>query len=138
MAKILIIDDDMDSRALMKERLEYVGHETEEARDGVVGIEKIASYKPDVILLDLIMPGADGYDVLRSMERDVRGLKIPAVVLSGQDDFEAVSTALQLGASDYLDKPCSFEDLVNAVQTATMGPAEQAPPAPATKIQVVR
>ena len=138
MARVLIIDDDMDSRALMKERLEYVGHETEEAEDGLIGIEKIASYEPDVILLDLIMPNADGYDVLKALQANGGTLQIPAVVLSGQDQFEALATALQLGASDYLDKPCSFEDLLNAVHTATMRPADQAPPPPATNYHVVR
>ncbi len=138
MAKILIVDDDMDSRALMKERLEFVGHETEEAKDGVVGIEMIASWQPDVVLLDLIMPNADGYDVLEAMTRDERGLKTPVVVLSGQDEFEAVSKALELGASDYLDKPCTFEDLVNAVHTVTMRPAEQDSQPPADNYREVR
>ena len=58
-------------------------------------------------------------------------MKTPVVVLSGQDEFEAVSKALKLGASDYLDKPCAFEDLVNAVHTVTMRPAEQVPSRPA-------
>ena len=140
MARILIIDDDMDSRALMKERLEYVGHETEEAEDGLTGIKKIASYKPEVILLDLIMPNADGYDVLKAMhtDADTGMLQIRAIVLSGQDDFEAVATALRLGACDYLDKPCSFDELLNAVHTATMRAADQAPPAPATNYQLSR
>lgn len=138
MARILIIDDDMDSRALMKERLEYVGHETEEAEDGLIGIEKVASYKPDVILLDLIMPNADGYDVLRALQADAGTRQIPAIVLSGQDQFEALAAALRLGASDYLDKPCSFEDLLNAVHTASMRPAEKAPPPPAANYQVAR
>ncbi len=138
MVKILIVDDDLDSRELMKERLEYVGHETEEAQDGVIGIEMVASWDPDVILLDLIMPNADGYDVLKAMKRDEQGLKIPTVILSGQDQFEAVSKALKLGASDYLDKPCTFEDLVNAVHTVTMRPAEQVPPPKPTNFGELR
>ena len=137
MARILIIDDDRDSRALMKERLEYVGHETEEAEDGLIGIEKVASYTPDVILLDLIMPNADGYDVLKALQANAGTLQIPAIVLSGQDQFEALADALRLGASDYLDKPCSFEDLLNAVHTATMRPAVQAPPSPAANYHLV-
>ncbi len=140
MARILIIDDDTDARALMKERLEYVGHETEEAEDGLIGIEKVASYEPDVILLDLIMPNADGYDVLKALpaDADTGTLQIPTIVLSGQDQFEAVSSALQLGASDYIDKPCSFEDLLNAVHTVTMKPANQIPSPPASNYREAR
>lgn len=137
MARILIIDDDRDSRALMKERLEYVGHETEEAQDGLIGIEKIASYEPDVILLDLLMPNADGYDVLKALQANAGTLQIPAIVLSGQDQFEALAAALRLGASDYLDKPCSFDDLLNAVHTATMRPAVRVPPSPPANYHLV-
>ncbi len=137
MARILIIDDEIDFRELLKERLEFVGHETEEAEDGLIGLEKVASYKPDVILLDLIMPNMDGYEVLKALQADEGTRQIPAIVLTGQDDFEAISTALQLGASNYLDKPCSSEDLLNAVQTATMGPAVQVPPSPAANYHLV-
>ena len=129
--RILIIDDDPDARELLKQRLEEEEHEVLQAKDGLIGLERIHTDSPDVILLDLNMPVATGYDVLKALRNDPFSTDIPVIVLTGQEDLEALTESIRWGATDYLNKPYSTNELLNALNSATADPPEK-PPEPKT------
>ena len=105
MAKtILIIEDDKFLRELIVQKLLREGYEISEALDGEEGIKKIKEEKPDLILLDLILPGIDGFEVLSKMREESRLSSIPVIVLSNLGQKEDVEKGMKLGAVDYLIK----------------------------------
>ncbi|MBZ9578680.1 response regulator [Patescibacteria group bacterium] len=105
MAKtILIIEDDKFLRVLIARKLTKEGFETSEAIDGEEGIKKIKEEKPDLVLLDLILPGIDGFEVLSRMKEDPSLAQIPVIILSNLGQREDVEKGLKMGAIDYLIK----------------------------------
>jgi len=102
--KILIIEDDQFLRALVIKKLAQEDFEISEAIDGEEGIKKIKEEKPDVVLLDLILPGIDGFEVLTRMKKDLDLAKIPVIILSNLGQKEEIERGLDLGAVDYLVK----------------------------------
>ena len=105
MAKtILIIEDDKFLRELVIQKLIKEGYETSEAVDGEEGIKKIKEEKPDLILLDLILPGIDGFEVLSKMREDPALAQIPVIILSNLGQKDDVEKGLKMGAIDYLIK----------------------------------
>jgi len=105
MAKtILIIEDDKFLRELIGQKLVREGYDISEAIDGEEGIKKIKTEKPDLILLDLILPGIDGFEVLSRMKADEKLAKIPVIILSNLGQREEIERGLKLGANDYMIK----------------------------------
>ncbi len=104
MKKILIIEDDKFLRELIARKLEREGYEASEAVDGEEGFKKIKAENPDLVLLDLILPGIDGFEVLSKMKEDISVAKIPVIILSNLGQKEDVDRGLKLGATDYLIK----------------------------------
>ena len=105
MAKtILIIEDDKFLRELITQKLIKEGYETSEAIDGEEGIKKVKEEKPDLVLLDLILPGIDGFEVLSKKREDPALVQIPVIILSNLGQKEDVERGLKLGAIDYLIK----------------------------------
>jgi DNA-binding response OmpR family regulator len=105
MAKtILIIEDDKFLRELIARKLNEEDFEVSEAVDGEEGIKKIKEEKPDLILLDLILPGIDGFEVLARMREDSTLSSIPVIILSNLGQKEDVEKGLKMGAVDYLIK----------------------------------
>ena len=104
MQKILIIEDDKFLRELIARKLEEEKYVISEAVDGEEGLRKIREDKPDLILLDLILPSLDGFEVLREAKSDPEVKDIPVIVLSNLGQKEDVDRALSLGAKDYLIK----------------------------------
>ncbi|KPJ73261.1 hypothetical protein AMJ48_02245 [Parcubacteria bacterium DG_74_1] len=104
MKKILIVEDDKFLRELIVQKLIKEGYETSEAIDGEQGIKKVKEEKPDLVLLDLILPGIDGFEVLSQKKEDPNIAKIPVIVLSNLGQKEDVERGLKLGAVDYLIK----------------------------------
>ncbi len=102
--KILIIEDDKFLRELITQKLIKEGYETSEAVDGEEGIKKIKEEKPDLVLLDLILPGIDGFEVLSKKREDSNLAQIPVIILSNLGQKEDVERGLKLGAIDYLIK----------------------------------
>lgn len=102
--KILIIEDDKFLRELIARKLEREGYETAEAVDGEDGFKKIKTDKPDLVLLDLILPGIDGFEVLSKMKEDISLAQTPVIILSNLGQKEDVDRGLKLGAADYLIK----------------------------------
>ena len=104
MTKILIIEDDLVLQKALSEYLGTEGFETKTASDGETGEKMSASEKPDLILLDIILPKKDGLEVLRAVRSNEKTKKIPIVLLTNLDSIEDVEKALELGATTYLVK----------------------------------
>ncbi len=102
--KILIVEDDKFLRELIVKKLTNEGYEVVEAVDGEQGIQKIKDTKPDLVLLDLILPGIDGFGVLMQKKEDPFIASIPVIVLSNLGQKEDVDKGISLGATDYLIK----------------------------------
>lgn len=102
--KILIVEDDKFLRELIARKLTDEGFDIVEAVDGEDGIKKIKETKPDLVLLDLILPSIDGFEVLSRVKGDVSLASIPIIILSNLGQKEEVEKGLELGAVDYLIK----------------------------------
>ncbi len=101
---ILVIEDDKFLRELMAQKLIKEGFNISEAVDGEEGLKKIKEEKPGLILLDLILPGIDGFEVLSRMKEDPETSRTPVIILSNLGQREDVERGLKLGATDYLIK----------------------------------
>lgn len=102
--RILIVEDDRFLRELIVKKLANEGYEAIEAVDGEQGLQKTKEEKPDIILLDLILPGIDGFEVLALKKDDPSISGIPVIILSNLGQKEDVEKGLALGAVDYLIK----------------------------------
>lgn len=117
-AKILVVEDEEILLTALKEELQTGGYEVEGASDGVEGLSKVKIFKPELILLDLLMPKMDGMEVLQKLKADSETRDIPVVILTNLSDYEKISEALSLGAMDYLVKAnYKLEDLLDKVKT---------------------
>jgi DNA-binding response OmpR family regulator len=116
--KILIVEDEEILLTALSEELKQEGFEAVGAKDGQEGVEKAASEKPDLILLDLVMPRLDGIGALKQMKENEQTRDIPVVILTNLSDYDKVSDALSLGAMDYLVKAnYRLEELVSKIKT---------------------
>ena len=115
---ILVIDDDAGIRQLVKLILEHDGFEVLVAEDGLRGLSMAQRHEPDAIVLDLMMPVADGYTVLASLQEDGRTRTIPVVVLSAVTMSGARYRALRAGATAFLTKPFDPTALSTAIDAA--------------------
>lgn len=102
--KILVIEDDKFLRELIARKLSDDGFVIIEATDGEEGIKKVKEEKPDLILLDLILPSIDGFEVLSQIKKDENLKSIPVIILSNLGQREEVEKGLKMGAVDYLIK----------------------------------
>ncbi len=116
--KVLIIDDDVDSLAIAKLRLKKDGYIIYSAQDGVEGIEKTRAEDPDLILLDVQMPGKSGFEVCEELKSDSELCNIPVIFLSAADDISEKVKGLDLGAVDYVTKPFDIFELRARVRAA--------------------
>ena len=104
MKKILIIEDDKFLRELIVRKLLSQGFEVAQAIDGEEGVKKAGEEKPDLILLDLILPGIDGFEVLRQTKNKPNLAETPIIILSNLGQQEDIEKGFKLGAVDYLIK----------------------------------
>jgi len=118
--KLLLIEDDVFFRKFYVEKLKEKGFEIEEADDGEQGLEKTRSFKPDLIILDIIMPKKDGFEVLNTLHADDNLKKIPVLVFSTLGQESDVEKAKKLGAADYVNKSLfDFNDLLAKINILT-------------------
>ena len=108
MVKVLLIDDDQDLCILVKTILERDGYEVEVAYNGRSGIPKARDFKPDLVLLDVMIPGESGWDICRQLRE---GGDIPIIFLSARGGESDIVRGLQLGADDYIPKPFRRHEL---------------------------
>jgi len=103
--RVLVVDDNETNRLLIRETLRSSGCEIEEAERGADALRRIAARKPDLLLLDLMMPEMDGFEVVRRLRGHLGTADLPIMVLTAMSESESQALALELGADDYLTKP---------------------------------
>lgn len=104
MAKILLIDDDPFILDMYVFKLKETGFEIDIAHNGKEGLAKVQSFQPDVVLLDIVMPAMDGFDVLRELQKNKPGHPMKKILLTNLGQKEDVERGMQLGADDYIIK----------------------------------
>lgn len=104
-AKILIVDDQEENCAVLQRRLEKEGHTCAAVYDGATALERLAAEDFDLVLLDIMMPGIDGREVLRRIKTDEKLRHVPVIMISALDQIESVVACIEQGAEDYLPKP---------------------------------
>lgn len=112
--KVLVVDDEPSIVTLLKFNLEKAGYVVITASDGKMGIEKAMEEKPDLIVLDLMLPGMDGMDVCKTLRQEK--VKTPILMLTARDDEFDKVLGLELGADDYLTKPFSPREVIARVK----------------------
>ena len=112
--KVLVIEDDEYSRDALAHLLAAEGYDAQSAHDGEAGLDKAREADPDVIILDLNLPGIDGIQVIKMIRGDQSLASIPILVVTGDDDKEA-QAAVRMGADGYLTKPVEFDALISAI-----------------------
>lgn len=108
---ILIVDDNIDTVELLRKRLRAEGYNTEEAYDGEQALKKVYESFPDLIVLDVMMPLMDGYEVCQRLKTDERTKFIPIIMLTAKSDVESKVKGLDIGADDYVPKPFDYREL---------------------------
>jgi CheY-like chemotaxis protein len=104
-AVVLLVDDEDDLRRVMRDLLEREGYTVQEARDGVQALDQVDRHAPDIIVLDLNLPGLDGYSVLSQLRSRNATRDIPVIVLTAKGDEDNEVRVFELGADDFLSKP---------------------------------
>jgi twitching motility two-component system response regulator PilH len=120
MAQVLIVDDSPTEAHVLKGMLEKNGYETEIAQSGIEGIERAKAFKPDLVLMDVVMPGLNGFQATRQLTKDPETADIPVIIVTTKDQETDRVWGLRQGARDFLTKPVSEQRLmekVNAVLT---------------------
>ena len=111
--RILVVEDEATIADAVAARLRSEGYEVAVARDGLTGVDLAASWHPDLVLLDLMLPGLDGLEVCRRIQKSRH---VPVLMVTARDDETDLVVGLAVGADDYLTKPFSMRELVARVQ----------------------
>jgi CheY-like chemotaxis protein len=115
---VMIIEDEEDAAELFAEMMRVSGYRVVKTSKSAPAIEMMTAEKPDVILLDIMMPEISGLDILRQMRRDPALANIPVVVVTAKGMPADIKNGMEAGASTYLTKPVGFLDLKEAVERA--------------------
>ena len=115
-AHILVVDDDPNSREIVQTFLESRGYSVRTAANGEAALAAVQGQVPELILLDVMMPGMDGWEVARTLKDHADYADIRVVMMTARSDFSDKQKGLQAGADDYLVKPIQLEDLGNTVK----------------------
>jgi two-component system cell cycle response regulator DivK len=113
---ILVVDDYQDAREMYAEYLQFSGFRVAEAKNGNEAVEKAFALKPDLILMDLSLPGMDGWEATRRLKADDATRRIPVVALTGHALAGASEGAKKAGCDSFVTKPCLPDDLVVEVR----------------------
>lgn len=116
-ARILVVDDDPDTVDILSRHLQREGFVAIEAFCGADCLQIAGASEVDVILLDLMMPGMDGFEVCQQLKGDPRTAEIPIILITARDDIEARAEGIRLGASEFLTKPFSRRQLVARINS---------------------
>ena len=114
---VLCIEDDAETRVLLKRSLEAAGMSVDAVWSGDKGVEAAMSGAFDCVIVDLLMPGMDGYQVIRTLKSQGLTGKMPVLVLTAREDEESRQRALSAGADVYMVKPFEIDNLVNEIRT---------------------
>ena len=111
MARILIADDNADTRMALAVTLEYAGHEVLEVEDGDEVLDIVVSEKPELVVLDVMMPRVGGFDALAALKSDPRTWLVPVIIVTARRKPEDIDMARSLGAAGYIIKPRAMADV---------------------------
>jgi two-component system OmpR family response regulator len=125
-ARLLVVDDEATILELLSGSLRFAGYDVVTAANGAEAVRAVAAARPDLVLLDVMMPGADGFEVVRRV-RDTSP-DVPVIFLSARDEINDRVTGFELGADDYVTKPFSLEEVLARVK-AVLKRTRQAVPA---------
>jgi heavy metal response regulator len=128
--RFLVVEDDRKLGAVLRQGLKEHGFGADLYREGAAALEAAAATEYDAVLLDVMLPGRDGFDVLRELRR--RGSRVPVLMLTARSAVEDRIHGLDLGADDYLPKPFDFDELLARLRAITRRPATE----PQTKLQI--
>jgi signal transduction histidine kinase len=115
--KILIVDDAEDTVELLRKRFHSEGYDTAEAYNGEEGLMKVAEYQPDLVVLDVMMPKMDGYEVCQRVKADEKTKYIPILMLTAKGEVDHKVRGLSVGADDYMAKPFDYKELSARVKS---------------------
>jgi DNA-binding response OmpR family regulator len=115
---VLVVDDEPMARTLLRLMLVRAGFEVSEAENGFDALEKVEGNLPDLILLDVMMPGMDGFTVCQKVRAREETAELPIIMLSAKTDSDSINRGLLVGATKYLTKPISPEELTKHVRSA--------------------
>ena len=119
MSKILIVDDDVTMTELLETLLKIEGHTPTAVNDSTKAVEVAGSVNPDLITLDLMMPGLSGFELCELLHQDPKFANIPIIILSARDDAESKEKTMKAGAKDYVTKPFDADELMQKIQRLT-------------------
>jgi DNA-binding response OmpR family regulator len=119
MPKILIVDDDVSITELMKALVKMEGHEPTTVNDSLRAMETAKSVNPDLITLDLMMPGLTGFELCELLHQDPKFANTPIIIVSARDDPESKERAMQAGAKEYITKPFGVDNLMTKIKELT-------------------
>jgi two-component system, OmpR family, alkaline phosphatase synthesis response regulator PhoP len=126
--KILIVDDEKDIARMLNYNLKKEGYRTVEAYDGEDALDLAARERPDLILLDLMLPGVDGLEVCKQLKKEPKTAAIPIIMLTAKTQETDKVVGLELGADDYVSKPFSLKELIARVKAVLRRSKEKETP----------
>ena len=115
-AQIMVVDDDPDTVTILARYLQREGFATLEALSGPQCLKLVGEHHVDVILLDLMMPEMDGFEVVRALKNNPATAEIPIIMITARDDIESRSEGMRVGVSDFLAKPVFRKQLANRIK----------------------
>ena len=115
-SRILVVDDELEVVNLLRKRLEKADYEVLTATSGPQGVRVALEQKPDLILLDIIMPEVDGLTILRQLKAEEATSRIPVVMVTAKGMTDSIFEARKYGATDYIIKPFQWDDLLKFVK----------------------
>ena len=113
---VLVVDDEPMARSMLRLILVRAGFEVREAEDGKAALSEVDRLLPDLMILDIMMPGIDGFEVCERLRADENTNSLPIIMLSAKTDTESVKRGLNLGANKYLTKPVGPDELTRHVR----------------------
>ncbi|MCC6501776.1 MAG: response regulator [Deltaproteobacteria bacterium] len=115
--RILAVDDDERNLALLTAKLEREGYELDTAGNGVEALKKVAEFRPDLVIMDVMMPQMDGHEALRHLKSREETRYIPVIMLTGRAEIEDKVMGFEVGAEDYINKPYSLQEVSARVKS---------------------
>jgi len=116
MSKVLVIEDNDDNRDILKHQLQYLGYEVVEAADGLEGLKQVEKENPDLVIVDIMMPGIDGREVTRRLRADSKTKELPILAATVLFHTEDVHSCLTAGCNDVITKPFTLQQLKDRLE----------------------
>ena len=115
--RLLLVDDDREIIDALKPRLQREGYDVFTAFDGEEGLKMVKDCNPDIILLDLLMPKLNGFDVLKEIRTNMNDRWRPVIIISANSDLASVKKGYDMEADHYLAKPCTIDTVLHGIKT---------------------